>query len=109
MVTALVVTVFVVTAFVVTAFEVPAVVAALVIRFVVVSVCFEVSEVIGSAVPMLAVLHGQRDYSGEAGILRTSMISQLAVSVVEVDIMPSYPTQVVMEVLASRPMSMAVR
>ena len=41
-----------------------------------------VGAVIGSSVPILAVLHGQRDYSGEKGILKTSMISQFAVSVV---------------------------
>ena len=40
-----------------------------------------VGAVIGSAVPIISVLHGQRDYSGEAGILKTSMISQLVVSV----------------------------
>lgn len=41
-----------------------------------------VGAVIGSSVPMLAVLHGQRDYQGEKGILKTSMIGQLVVSVV---------------------------
>ncbi len=36
---------------------------------------------IGSSVPILAVLHGQRDYRGEAGILKTAMIGQLIVAV----------------------------
>ena len=37
---------------------------------------------IGSSVPMLAVLHGQRDYRGEASILNTAMLGQLIVSLV---------------------------
>lgn len=37
---------------------------------------------IGSSVPMLAVLHGQRDYYGEAGILKTALIGVTAVSCV---------------------------
>ena len=40
-----------------------------------------IGAVIGSAVPIMAVLHGQRDYSGESGILRSSMISQFFLSV----------------------------
>lgn len=39
-----------------------------------------IGAVIGASVPMLAVLHGQHDYSGEAGILRTSMVSQFIAS-----------------------------
>jgi putative MATE family efflux protein len=31
---------------------------------------------IGSSVPLLSVLHGQRDYSGETGILKTAMTGQ---------------------------------
>lgn len=41
-----------------------------------------IGAVIGSGVPIMAVLHGQRDYTGEAGILKTSMISQMAASVI---------------------------
>ncbi len=40
-----------------------------------------VGAVIGASVPLLAVLHGQRDYKGEAGILKTSLIWTFAISV----------------------------
>ncbi|MBR2706097.1 MAG: hypothetical protein IKE74_02510 [Mogibacterium sp.] len=39
-----------------------------------------VGAVIGASVPLMAVLHGQSDYRGEAGILKTAMISQFVVS-----------------------------
>ena len=40
-----------------------------------------VGAMIGSAVPIMSVLHGQRDYSGEASIMKTSMVGQFIVSV----------------------------
>jgi Na+-driven multidrug efflux pump/predicted nucleotidyltransferase len=39
-----------------------------------------VSAIIGSSGPILGVLHGQRDYKGEAGILKTSMTMNLIVN-----------------------------
>ena len=41
-----------------------------------------VGSVIGSSVPLLAVLHGQRDYRGESGILKASLIGTLVISAV---------------------------
>lgn len=40
-----------------------------------------IGAVIGASVPLLAVLHGQRDYNGEAGILKTSLIWTLVFSI----------------------------
>ncbi len=39
-----------------------------------------IGAVVGSAVPMLAVLHGQRDISGKTGILKLAMLSQFLIS-----------------------------
>ena len=39
-----------------------------------------IGAVIGASVPLMAVLHGQSDYKGEADILRTSMMGQFFVS-----------------------------
>ena len=52
------------------------------------SLCIQSSSVLsvflgallGSALPLLAVVHGQRDYRGEAGILNTAMRGQLLVA-----------------------------
>lgn len=41
-----------------------------------------IGAVLGTAVTLLAALHGQADYRGEAGVLKTSMISQFAISVI---------------------------
>ena len=39
-----------------------------------------IGAVIGSAIPILAVLHGQRDFTGEAGILKTALRSMILVA-----------------------------
>lgn len=39
-----------------------------------------IGAVIGSAIPILAVLHGQRDFTGEAGVLKTALRSMLVVA-----------------------------
>ncbi len=39
------------------------------------------SALIGAATPIMAVLHGQHDFRGQAGILRTSLIGQFIVAV----------------------------
>lgn len=39
-----------------------------------------IGGVIGASIPILAVLHGQKDYHGEEYILRTSMLTQLGIS-----------------------------
>ena len=41
-----------------------------------------VGALMGSFVPVLSVLHGQKDYSGEAGLLRSVMRGQLLISLV---------------------------
>lgn len=41
-----------------------------------------IGAVIGSAIPLLSVLHGQRDFRGEAGVLKFAMLNQFAFTVV---------------------------
>ena len=41
-----------------------------------------IGALIGSVVPILSVLHGQKDYSGESGILRTAMTMQFIMALV---------------------------
>ena len=41
-----------------------------------------IGALLGSSMPLLAVLHGQRDFRGEEGILKTAMIGQLIVAAV---------------------------
>ena len=56
------------------------------------SLCIQVNSIIsiflgsliGSSVPFLSVLHGQRDYRGEEGVLMTSLKSSAAVVIVSV-------------------------
>lgn len=52
-----------------------------------------IGAIIGSAVPILAVLHGQRDYSGEAGILRASLVGQFVASVAVVAVLVVFAPQ----------------
>lgn len=53
-----------------------------------------IGALIGSSVPILSVLHGQRDYRGEEGVLRTAMKAQLIISVVCVVILEILAPQV---------------
>lgn len=39
-----------------------------------------VAAIIGACVPILSILHGQRDYQGEASMLKTAMVSQFFVA-----------------------------
>lgn len=49
--------------------------------------------VIGASVPLMAVLHGQSDYQGESRILRTSMKSQLYISMAGLVILVAFAPQ----------------
>ena len=46
-----------------------------------------VGSLIGSSVPFLSVLHGQRDFRGEEGVLKTALIGQLIIVLLSVSIL----------------------
>ncbi|MBQ3281042.1 MAG: hypothetical protein IJH41_01420 [Eubacterium sp.] len=49
---------------------------------------------IGASVPFLSVLHGQRDYRGEEGVLKTSLIGQVIVVVVSAVMLEIFAPQI---------------
>jgi len=66
------------------------------------SLCNQVDSVIsiflaaiaGTSMPLIAILHGQRDYHGESGILKTALKYQFIVSVTAFVVFFSFPRQV---------------
>lgn len=50
-------------------------------------------SLIGSSVPFLSVLHGQRDYRGEEGVLRTALKGQLIITVISVILLEIFAPQ----------------
>lgn len=52
-----------------------------------------VGAIMGASAPILAILHGQRDYQGEAGILKTAMVVQFIVAVLGTILFRSFAAQ----------------
>lgn len=55
--------------------------------------CVFLAALVGSAVPLIAVLHGQRDYQGEAGILKVAMVGQFLIAVTGVAVFELFAPQ----------------
>ena len=53
-----------------------------------------VGSLIGSSVPFLSVLHGQRDYRGEDGVLKTALKGQLVIVLLSVIILGVFAPQI---------------
>ena len=54
-----------------------------------------IGAIMGASAPILAVLHGQKDYQGERGLLKTSMINQFFVSAAGTILFIVFASQVV--------------
>ena len=46
-----------------------------------------IGSLIGSSVPLLSVLHGQRDFRGEEGVLKTALKGQLIIAILSVAVL----------------------
>ena len=69
------------------------------------SLCIQASSVIslfigavlGSAIPILAVLHGQRDYTGGAGVLKIALRSMVLVAAVGIFCLTVFKGEIVFD------------
>lgn len=53
-----------------------------------------IGSLIGSSVPFLSVLHGQRDFRGEEGVLKTALTGQLAIVLLSVSVLGIFAPQI---------------